>query len=299
MSNSAQSPAKVKKNWVLRRKVRDHSTYILFMLPALVFFVLVVVLPFIQGIPYSFTNWKSIVSTNKEFIGLRNYKTLLSNKYFLQALGNTFKYTIIYIIASNLIGLAMALLLQKSTPFNNFSRTLVFMPFVVALTSAALVWRYVYTDVYAALFNTFSPLGISRQVIGGMAVIGIWRDMGYCMLIFIAALQAIPKEYYEAATVSGANRFQQFRYITLPLIVPAFTSNITLLLAWGLRLFDLPMAVARNVEAAQTTSMFIYDYIFSFSKAGLGQAAAIIVTTILVVLTKIINDVLRKLEVEA
>jgi raffinose/stachyose/melibiose transport system permease protein len=299
MRKSAQSSAKTNKYWGAKRKIRDHSTYFLFMLPALVFFLLVVVLPFIQGIPYSFTNWKSIVSTNKEFIGLHNYRMLITNKYFLQALGNTFKYTITYIIASNIIGLTIALLLQKSNWFNNFARTLVFMPFVVALTSAALVWRYVYTDIYGALFNTFSPLGISRQVIVGMAVIGIWRDMGYCMLIFIAALQAIPSDYYEAATVSGANKFQQFRYITLPLIVPAFTSNITLLLAWGLRLFDLPMAVARNVEAAQTTSMFIYDYIFSFSKAGLGQAAAIIVTCILVILTKIINDMFRKLEVEA
>ena len=99
--------------------------------------------------------------------------------------------------------------------------------------------------------------------------------------------------------MEGASKLQQFRSITLPLIVPAFTTNITLLLAWGLRTFDLPMAVARNAQEGQLTAVYIYDSIFSNSKAGLGQAAAIILTLILVVLTQIVTRILRRLEVEA
>ena len=106
-------------------------------------------------------------------------------------------------------------------------------------------------------------------------------------------------DYYEAAKVAGANSFQQFRHITLPMLVPAFTSNVTLLLAWGLKCFDYPMAVARNMEAAQTSAMFIYDYIFGYSKAGLGQAAAVMLTIVLIVLTRVVTYFFRRAEVEA
>ena len=118
------------------------------------------------------------------------------------------------------------------------------------------------------------------------------------MLIYIAALQTISQDYYEAATVEGANSWQRFWRITIPMIVPAFTTNITLILSWGLRTFDLSMNVSANMAAGQTTAYYIYQSIFQNSKAGLGQAAAIILTVILVVLTQIVTRVLRRLEVE-
>jgi ABC-type sugar transport system permease subunit len=193
----------------------------------------------------------------------------------------------------------MALLLWKSSRFNDIARTLTFMPFTVALTSSAIVWSYVFTDVYTPLFNRVSPLGLSSQIIPGMAIIAIWREMGYCMLIYIAALQSIPADYYEAARIEGANFLQRTWYITLPMIVPACTANITQLLARGLRVFDYPMAVARNIEDGQTSAMYVYDHIFGFSRAGLGQAGAIIITVVLIILTTIVTNVFRKMEVEA
>ncbi|GHV91844.1 putative ABC transporter permease protein AmyD [Spirochaetia bacterium] len=279
-------------------KYRIHCENMLFLLPVLIFFVGIVLLPFIQGIPYSFTDWKSIINKEKNFVGFRNYFILITNVYFLQSLAHTFHFTILYIFFANVLGLAMALMLNRSSRFNNVARTITFMPFTVALTSAAIVWSYVYTDIYSPLFNVSSPLGLSSQVIPGMAVIAVWRDMGYCMLIYIAALQSIPSDYYEAAKVEGANYFQRLWHITLPMIVPAFTSNITLITAWGLRLFDYPMAVAKNMDAAQSTAMYVYDNIFGFNKAGLGQAAAIIITIILVLCTNVITNVLRNREVE-
>jgi len=269
------------------------------MLPAFLFLLVVVIIPFFQGIPYSFTNWKSLLNANRDFVGLRNYQILLTNEHFLRTFGNTFSYTILYILFANVIGLCIALALQRSSFFNNFARTVVFMPFVVSLTAGAIVWNYVFTDIYSVIFNKISPFGLSDQVIYAMVVVGVWRDLGYCMLIFIAGLTAIPQDYYEAALIEGANTFYQFKRITLPLIVPAFTANVTLLLAWGLKLFDLPMVVARNMAAAETTAIFIYDYIFAFSKAGIGQAAAIICTIVLVVITRIVTYFFRRMEVEA
>lgn len=280
-------------------KARAFLTNVLFMLPAFLLFAYVVLIPFIQSIPYSFTNWKSIMSDTKDFVGLKNYKLMLTNSYFRDAFFHTIEFTAYYLVGSNLLGLFLALMLYRSSRFANFARTMLFLPFTVALTSAAIVWSYVYTDVYSLIFGVMSPLGDSNKVVAGMSVIAIWRDMGYCMLIYIAALQSIPLDYYEASKVEGAGWFQQLRYITIPMMVPAFTSNVTLLLAWGLKCFDYPMAVARNMEAAQTTAMFVYDYIFGFSKAGLGQAAAIILTVVLIVLTRFVTTIFRKLEVEA
>lgn len=282
-----------------RRNVRVHGTNLIFMLPAIIIYFIIVLIPFFQGIPYSFTNWKSIISDNMSFVGLKNFKTLLTNVYFLNSFFNTLEYTVIYLLGANLLGLFFAMLLWRSSRINNIIRTIMFMPFTVSLVGAAIVWSYVYTDIVSPIFGIMSPLGNSNQVIGGMAIIAMWRDMGYCMLIYIAGLQSIPWDYYEAARVDGASPIRRFFKITIPLLVPAFTSNITLLLAWGLKVFDYPMVVARNMEAAKTTTMYVYDNIFGFNKAGLGQAAAIIITVVLLILTTIITRIFRKLEVEA
>ena len=278
--------------------IRHHSGNMLFLLPTIILFGIVVLMPFIQGIPYSFTSWKSILSPNHPYNGLTNYNYLLGNKYFRQSLGVTFHFTLEYLLLSNIFGFALALLIHKSSQFNNVARTIFFLPFTISVAAGAIVWTYLYIDVFGTLFNTVSPLSLESQIVPGMAVMASWRDMGYCMLIYIAALQTSSRDYYEAATVEGANSWQQFWRITIPMIVPAFTTNITLILSWGLRTFDLSMNVSANMAAGQTTAYYIYQSIFQNSKAGLGQAAAIILTVILVVLTQIVTRVLRRLEVE-
>ena len=277
---------------------RTHGGNMLFMLPTIILFCIVVLIPFFQGIPYSFTNGKSIVSETKEFNGLKNYIYLIKNKYFQDSLLVTFKFTILYMISANVMGLLLALAIHRSSWFNNIARTVLFLPFTVSATAGSIVWSYVFTDVYGTITGLVSPLGMPGQIIYGMVVIGAWRDMGYTMLIYIAALQAVPQDYYEAATVDGAGKLRQFFSVTVPNIVPAFTTNVTLLLAWGLRTFDMPMAVARNAREGQFTAVYVYDSIFSNNKAGLGQAAAVILTIILVVLTQIVTRSLRRLEVE-
>lgn len=277
---------------------RTHGGNMLFMLPTIILFCIVVLIPFFQGIPYSFTNWKSIVSETKEFNGLKNYIYLIKNKYFQDSLLVTFKFTILYMISANVMGLLLALAIHRSSWFNNIARTVLFLPFTVSATAGSIVWSYVFTDVYGTITGLVSPLGMPGQIIYGMVVIGAWRDMGYTMLIYIAALQAVPQDYYEAATVDGAGKLRQFFSVTVPNIVPAFTTNVTLLLAWGLRTFDMPMAVARNAREGQFTAVYVYDSIFSNNKAGLGQAAAVILTIILVVLTQFVTRSLRRLEVE-
>ena len=233
---------------------RTHGGNMLFMLPTIILFCIVVLIPFFQGIPYSFTNWKSIVSETKEFNGLKNYIYLIKNKYFQDSLLVTFKFTILYMISANVMGLLLALAIHRSSWFNNIARTVLFLPFTVSVTAGSIVWSYVFTDVYGTITGLVSPLGMPGQIIYGMVVIGAWRDMGYTMLIYIAALQAVPQDYYEAATVDGAGKLRQFFSVTVPNIVPAFTTNVTLLLAWGLRPWPLP-ATQEKVSLPRFMSM--------------------------------------------
>ncbi len=284
---------------ISRAAFKTHAGNMLFLLPTLLLFSFVVLVPFFQGIGHSFTNWKSIVSTSFQFNGLANYQYLLNNKFFLLSLKTTFRFTILYMISANVMGFVLALMIHRASRFNNVARTVFFLPFTVSITAGAIIWSYVFTDVYGTLTGLVSPLGLSSQIVYGMVIIDAWRDMGYTMLIYIAALQTISADYYEASTIEGANAWQQFLHITIPLIVPAFTTNITLLLAWGLRTFDLPMVVSANIQEGQTTAMYIYQSIFSNNRAGLGQAAAIILTIILVVLTQAVTHILRRREVEA
>ena len=277
--------------------VREHGTNLLFMLPAFLLFAFIVLIPFIQSVPISFTDKKAIFAKNWNYVGLDNYIKLLKNKAFLDTFVHTAHFTIIYIVGANVMGLILALMIWRTGRFNNVVRTLLFMPFTVSLVASTKVWSYVYTDIVSPLFNIPSPLGVSSQVIFGLAIIAIWRDMGYCMLIYIAGLQSIPGEYYEAARVEGANFWHEFKSITLPMLVPAITANVTLVLSWGLRCFDYSQMVL-NMKAAKTTAVFVYEWIFGNSRAGVGQASAIILTLALVVLTNIINTILRKKEVE-
>ena len=286
-----------RKRKLTRYAIREHGGNILFMLPAFALFAFVVLVPFIQSIPVSFTDKKAIFAKSWNFVGLENYIKLLKSSSFQDSFLHTVHFTVVYILGANVLGLALALMIWKSSRFNNVIRTLLFMPFTVSLVAATKVWSYVYTDVLMPLTGMPSPLGISSQVIYGLAAIAIWRDMGYCMLIYIAALQSIPGEYYEAARVEGANFWHEFRSITLPMIVPAITANVTLVLSWGLRCFDYSQMVL-NMKAAKTTAVFVYEYIFGNSRAGLGQAGAIILTLVLVVLSNIVTTVLRKREVE-
>jgi len=293
----AKPVVNTKAEMVLSKKT--HLGNMLFLLPTILLFTFVVLIPFFQGIPYSFTSWKSVVSTNHPFNGIANYKYLLTNKYFKMSLGVTFSFTIQYMFWSILFGFGLALLIHRESHFNNFARTIFFLPFTTSVTAGAIIWSYLWTDVYGTLTGLVSPLGLPNQIVPAMAIMASWRDMGYAMLIFIAALQTVSKDFYEAATVEGATKVQQFFYITIPNIVPAFTTNTTLLLAWGLRTFDLPAVVAQNMVEGQTTALYIYQSIFANNKASLGQAAAIILTVILVVLTQIVTRTLRRLEVEA
>jgi len=278
---------------------KKNRTYILFIVPAFFLFSIVYIIPFFQGIPYSFTDWNG-VSKQYSFVGLYNYKLLIGNPDFWNVFGNTVYFTVFYVLLCNILGLLFALQLAGNTRLNGFLRSVFFIPFVVAAVTTSYIWKYLYTDVYSVIFNLPSPLGIASQAMLGIVFNAGWRDTGYCMIIYIAALQTVPMEYYEAAEIDGASRLQQFRSITLPSIVPAFTACFTLLLAWGMKLFDFPMAATSGGpgKATMSVAMYVYNNLFSYMKAGYGQATAILMTVVMVLISGTLNRFLRSKEYE-
>lgn len=278
--------------------LKSHMFNFSFVFPALIMFIFFVLLPFFQGIPIALSSWDGF-SKHREFIGFQNFRYMLQDPHIIKSSMKTFQFTVIYILFSNILGLSFALLIRSKSITNQIVRTVLFMPFVISLVLSAFMWSYLYSDVIFKLFSIPSPLGSVKWVIFGLAMIAIWRDSGYCMIIYIAALQAVPYEFYEAADLEGAGKLMKFFKITLPLIVPAFTANITLLLAWGLKVFDYPMAATNGGpgRASETIALYVYNNIFYYYKAGYGQAIALVFTLFIFIVSTLVTRSLRAKEI--
>jgi len=265
-----------------------------FLVPALVFFAIFVIMPFIQGIPISLTKWDGM-SLNSKFVGFSNYGKIFTDHNVINAGKNTIIFAIFSVVFANLLGLLFALMISKKSKLNNAVRTLIFMPFCLSLVLSSYIWRYIYSDIFYGMWGIASPLGDMKWVMIGLGIISVWRDSGYCMVVYIAAIQGISHDYYEAANIEGCPRFKQFTKITLPMIYPAITANITLLLAWGMKVFDYPMAATMGGpgRASETLAMLIYNNLFTYFKAGYGQAIAIVFTIVLFIISTLTAKALR------
>lgn len=277
------------------RRIKRESPYILFLIPSAIIILVFLYYPLVKGIPIAFTDWDGL-RTESNFVGLDNFKRIFTDPNIGRDLKNTFLFTILEIIGCNVMGLIMALTLKKTTHFNNTLRTLFFMPYVISLILAAYIMQNYIYEVTNMLGIT-NPFSRPSTVIPGLSLVAIWRDSGYCMIIYVAALMGIDTSVYEAALLDGASNFKRFFKITLPLIVPAITSNVTLLLSWGLKLYDYSMTIVRG-DASESINVYVYRLIFKSSRAGYGMAVALLWLVVIFILTNTVASLLRKQEVE-
>lgn len=284
---------------ISKDRLKGHLIDITFMLPVLFMFISLVVVPFMWGLPLSFTDWNGL-SEEMQYVGFKNYITLFSDIHVGNAFKNTFIFALMTVTISNVLGLAISLTLRRSNTFNNSCKTIIFMPYCLSMILQSFVWKYMYSDVFYKLLKIPNPLASPTFAIIGISFICIWADTGYCMLIYVAALQSISQEYFEVGQIDGANRWQQFRHIIFPLLWPAMVSNIVIYLGWGLRVYDYPMAATSGGpgRASETVAMVIYKNLFSYHKAGYGQAIAVIYTLMIFILIGIVAKILKKREVE-
>ena len=279
--------------------LREGFSDLVFLIPVLVLFTLMIIIPFFMGLIYAFTDWNGM-TVDFNFVGLSNFLQVFEERRIGRATINTIQFTLMQTISVNAIGLTLALVISRSTRLNRILRTVFFLPFMCSIVFAAFIWSYFYSHILEGIFNIVNPLSRLNTVIPGIAMIALWRDAGYAMLIYIAALNSIPETLYEAAVVDGIGRLQKFFYITVPLIVPAFTVNLTLFIGWGLRTYDYVMAATGGGPgtASETIAMLVYYYTFPWQRTGLGQAFAILMMIGIFLITQTVTRMLRAREVE-
>ena len=213
-----------KKRWI-KNEVKDFS----FLLPSLVIFIIIIIIPLISGIRYTFTDWNGM-SKDINYVGLKNYITVFRDKDLLLPIRNTAIFTLVTLVMINALGLGLAMMVEKEFKGVNVIKSIVFIPLVVSLVLVSYMWMYVYSDFFGML-GWSSPLISKKTVLLGLCAMAIWKEAGLAMMIYLAALKGVSSYYYEAATIDGAGFWAKFKNITIPMIAPAFTYCIPLWLA--------------------------------------------------------------------
>jgi raffinose/stachyose/melibiose transport system permease protein len=258
-----------------------------FAAPALLIYALIVIYPSLGGAYYAFTDWSGIGA--HKWVGLENFKTLFTDDQSFGSLVNTIKLTVFIVIVQNAVGLALALGVHTMIKSKYVLRTIFFAPAVLAPVVIAFLWKYMFNPQPDAGLNAMlgffgldflqqNWLGDPSVALWAVGLTVVWQYAGYSMVIFLAALQGIPKDLEEAAALDGAGRWQRFRHIVLPLIAPAMTINLTLSTIGGLKLFDQVFAITGGGPgySTETLSTLIYKQAFVFGQYGYSTAVALV-----------------------
>ena len=268
----------------------------LFLSPALLLIALFFALPVIAAFLLGFTDFDLYALADLNTVrvtGLRNYTTLLDSPLFWQALRNTAQFALIGGPLSIAVSLAAALLVNaKATRFKPFFRSVLFMPFVTTLVAVSIVWRYLYHPQYGLLnwllagigMGPIDWLGNPTFAMPAIMLVAIWKGFGYNMLVFIAGLQGIPDDLYEAARLDGAGWWQQFRHVTLPMLRPTMFFVTIITMVGFFQLFAEPYVMTQGGPLRSTTSLVLLMYEEGFRWWRMGYAAAIAVVLFLVIL---------------
>ncbi len=283
---------KKKINW--KKELIDVS----FLLPSLILFLFIILVPLVRGIQYTFTNWDGLMP-KLNYVGLKNYITVIHDKDLIQPICNTILFTLVTVVAINVIGLAVAMAVNKEFRGVNIIKSIIFIPLVVSLVLVSQMWMYVYSDFFSLLGWT-SPLIDKKTSMLGLCIMSIWRESGLAMMIYLAGLKNIPTEINEAAIIDGANFWQRFRNVTVPFLAPAFTYCIPLWLAAGLRMYDYSFVATSGgpQHSTETMAYYIYSYLFPYNKVGYGQTVAVLYLIVCIILSNVVTRTLRKREFE-
>jgi raffinose/stachyose/melibiose transport system permease protein len=285
--------------------MKDKRTWFwLFLAPVLISLFFVVVLPLIFGIYYSFTDWNGIFLT--KFVGFKNYIAVFQNTSFFNALWFTVKFAVVSIVMENIIGLGLALLVTQKFKGNNFLRTIFFMPNLIGGLILGFIWQFIFVKAFAAIGGLIgmkameSWLATPNTGFWGLVILMSWQYAGYIMVIYIAYLENVDRELIEAAEIDGANAWQRFYQITVPMIAPAFTVNLFLTLSNSFKLYDqnLSLTAGGPYNSTQMLAMDIYNTAFSQNNMALGQSKAVIFFLIVAIISLTQVYYSKKKEVE-
>ncbi len=279
-------PLAARGQTLLRRVYRARTAY-LFLLPGLLLFALFVVYPMLYSLRISFYDWNVIKPLKSVFIGLDNYRALLSDAIFRRAVLNTLVYTVITVPGQMILALGVALLLDQNIKGKTFFRVAYYLPVITSWVIVTLVFEYLFNS-QAGLINYLlrDALHLVDRSIRWLAdpiltlvpinLLGIWKGVGWSAIILLAALQAIPTELLEAAAVDGADPWRRFRHVTLPLLRPTLVFLLVVLVIGGLNVYISVLLITDGGQPLDLThSVLTLMYKETFDRLNFGGGAAI------------------------
>lgn len=287
-----------------KAKMKTSLQEFLIVVPALVFYLVFVIYPLIGGIYYSLTDWNGI-SAEYNVIGFKNYINLSQDSHVLEPLKNTFIYAFFTTILLNVLGLAMAIGVEKVIHGRAFFRSLLFIPSVLSAIVVGYIFNFIFSNVLSEIGEVLGATAMANNLLGSkqwalpMAIlVDAWKGAGWYMVIYIAGLQNIDPSLYEAADISGATSWQKFWNVTFPLLAPAFTINMVLAVERAFKQYDLVLALTGGGpgRASELISMTIYNESFTNKRAGYGSALGVVLFLIIVIITLFQMKVLRRRE---
>jgi N-acetylglucosamine transport system permease protein len=275
-----------------------------FLAPAVILYLVFVIYPYARSMYNSLTRWKG-VSPNQPFVGLENYIRMVNDEFFWNALVHNLQYLIFLPIMIISLSLFLAFMISQRIRFSKLFRVVFFFPQVISIISIGVLWSYVYHPTIGILTSFLQALrlewffqffgfegipvwvGDSRTVRLAIGAVVVWQAAGFYMVLFLAAMEAIPQTFYEAAIIDGANRWHQFWHITLPLL---WDTMQTALVFSGLGAFDMfaitrVMVVSGSTQTRPADVLATYLYEQAFEASRFGYATAIAVSLFLLMLT--------------
>lgn len=288
-------PAAVpRRSW--RQAMRGSMVPYLFIAPALIWYVVFLVYPMAESLFISFFKWDGL-SPTMDFVGLTNYINILFNDPVSQhALVNNLLWTIGSLLVPTVIGLLLAVALNRKLPGTTVFRTIFYAPAVLPLVGVGLIWAWMYNPQYGAINAILKAVGLRELAMGWLSnyqtalpatfVTFVWSSVGFPMILYLAGLQAINREYYEAAKIDGASPLQIFRHVTLPGLKETHVVVLSLTVISGFKVFDLiyTMTYGGPGRSTQVLGTWMYFQSFQYYNAGYGSAVAWVIAIIVLVL---------------
>ncbi len=261
----------------------------LFILPTMIGLIVLNIIPIFQTIYQSFFKTGDFGKGNI-FVGGANYAKVFADTEVWQALWNTLKYAVVEVPISIFISLVLAVFLNGKIKGKSTFRTIFFLPMVAAPAAIAMVWKWLYNSEFG-LLNHILPgktnwISDPKIAIYSIAIIGIWSIIGYNMVLFLAGLQEVPKDYYEAAAIDGATGIQQFFSITVPLVSPTIFFVLVTRIIAAMQVFDVIYMVIDNNNPAlnKTQSLVCLFYKYSFQQSNKGYGSTVVVVLLMVIM---------------
>lgn len=288
----------------MENKKKRSKSILWFVLPAVLALLAISIYPLIRSITLSFYSYNLLRPDRTSFIGLGNFMNAFTDSNFWNALKRTAYFTILGVSIELILGMLIALLLNRNFRGKGIVRSLMIVPMILSPVAVGLVWRILY-DYDAGMVNYFlSFLGVSRHAWLGdqttallsLIATDIWQWTSFCFLVCLAGLENIPQEPFEAARIDGANRLQSFRYLTLPFMKPVITVVFTLRVIDSVKMFDLVFIMTNGGPGRSTETMnfFIYQTAFKFFHIGRASSYAVILTVLMSFTVSLLIKSLKK-----